>query len=117
MDFNQQKPIYLQILDLISDKILSGEYKAGERIPSVRDFGAELGVNPNTVMRTFEKLTADGIIYNKRGIGYFISTEATSIILDNERRVFLDEEIPRIASRARLLGVSPEEIYEKVKDA
>ncbi len=116
MDFNQQKPIYLQILDLISDRILSGEYKAGERIPSVREFGFVLGVNPNTVMRTFEKLTADGIIYNKRGIGYFISEDATSLILGEERRVFLDEEIPRIASRAKLLGVSPEEIYEKVKE-
>ncbi|MBQ4305594.1 MAG: GntR family transcriptional regulator [Bacteroidales bacterium] len=116
MDFSQQKPIYLQILDMISDRVLSGEYKAGERIPSVRDFGADLGVNPNTVMRTFEKLTADGIIFNKRGIGYFISDDASSIILGNERKAFLEEEIPRIASRARLLGISPGEIYEKLKE-
>ena len=116
MNFDSNKPIYLQIADVICEKILSGEYLPDSRIPSVRVYGADIGVNPNTVMRTYEKLTADGIIYNKRGIGYFISEDATSLILGEERRVFLDEEIPRIASRAKLLGVSPEEIYEKVKE-
>lgn len=117
MDFNQQKPIYLQILDLISDRILSGEYGPGERIPSVREFGADLGVNPNTVMRTFERLTSDGIIFNKRGIGYFISQDASSIILGNERKAFMEEEVPKVAAKARLLGISPEEIFEKLKEA
>ena len=71
MDFNADKPIFLQIADSVCDRILSGELNGEDRIPSVREFGADIGVNPNTVMRTYEKLTADGIIYNKRGIGYF----------------------------------------------
>ena len=69
MEFNQNKPIYLQIADGISEKILSGELKEGDRILSVRELGSELGVNPNTAMRSYEKLTMDGIIYNQRGIG------------------------------------------------
>ena len=73
MNFNTEKPIYLQIVDVISDRILSGELKGGDRIPSVREYGADIGVNPNTMMRSYEKLTADGIIYNKRGIGYFVA--------------------------------------------
>ena len=72
MNFNTEKPIYLQIVDVIADRILSGELKGGDRIPSVREYGADIGVNPNTMMRSYEKLTADGIIYNKRGIGYFV---------------------------------------------
>lgn len=81
MEFNSNKAIYLQISDIICEKILSGELKADDRIPSVREYGASIGVNPNTVMRTYEKLTNEGIIYNKRGIGYFIGEKAKDIVL------------------------------------
>ena len=80
MEFNSNKAIYLQISDMICDQILSGALAADDRIPSVREYGASVGVNPNTVMRTYEKLTNEGIIYNKRGIGYFISAEAKDIV-------------------------------------
>ena len=66
MDFHAEKPIFLQIADSICDRILSGQLKGDERIPSVREYGAEVGVNPNTMMRAYEKLTAEEIIYNKR---------------------------------------------------
>ena len=66
MDFNSNKAIYLQICDAICEKVLSGEFKPEDRIPSVREYGASIGVNPNTVMRTYEKLTTEGIIYNKK---------------------------------------------------
>ena len=75
MEFDSNKSIYLQIYDAICESILSGSLCADARIASVREYGAEIGVNPNTVMRSYEKLTNDGIIYNKRGIGYFISKE------------------------------------------
>ena len=79
MEFDSNKPIFLQIADSFHEKILSGELNPGDRIMSVRELGGELGVNPNTVMRSYEKMTASGIIYNKRGIGYFISlTQAFS---------------------------------------
>ena len=65
MDFHSDKPIYLQIADTLCESILCGTLKAEDRIPSVREYGAQIGVNPNTVMRTYEKLTDDGIIYNK----------------------------------------------------
>ena len=69
MEFDSNKSIYLQIYDAICESILSGRLCADSRIASVREYGAEIGVNPNTVMRSYEKLTNDGIIYNKRGIG------------------------------------------------
>ena len=70
MDFHADKPIYLQIADVFAEEILSGALKGDDRIPSVREYGAQIGVNPNTVMRVYEKLTQEEIIYNKRGIGY-----------------------------------------------
>ena len=105
MDFNADKPIFLQIADSVCDRILSGELNGEDRIPSVREFGADIGVNPNTVMRTYEKLTADGIIYNKRGIGYFVTSDAKDQILDVQRREFLEKDVPAIRRRLELLGL------------
>lgn len=105
MEFGNNKAIYLQIYDNICERILSGDFAPGGRIPSVRDYGAEIGVNPNTVMRTYERLTNAGIIYNQRGIGYFISENAPEIVLDAQRREFLEEELPVIRKRIKLLGL------------
>ena len=105
MDFNADQPIFLQIADSVCDRILSGELNGEDRIPSVREFGADIGVNPNTVMRTYEKLTADGIIYNKRGIGYFVAPDARDQILDVQRKEFLEKDVPAIRKRLDLLGL------------
>ncbi len=105
MDFHSEKPIYLQIADRFSEAILSGSLKADERIPSVREYGAEIGVNPNTVMRVYEKLTASEIIYNKRGIGYFVAPDAREKILQAQQEEFLKVEVPAIRRKMELLGL------------
>ena len=105
MEFNSNKSIYLQICDAICEQILSGTLRPDERIPSVREYGAEIGVNPNTVMRSYEKLTAEGVIYNRRGIGYFISSDAKNIVLEAQRKDFLENELPAILKRMKLLGI------------
>lgn len=110
MEFDNNKPIFVQIGDTICERILSGELKAEDRILSVRELGGELGVNPNTVVRTYEKLTDAGIIYNKRGIGYFICPDAARIVLEKEREVFLNEEVPKFIKRMQLLGIDSKEI-------
>ena len=107
MEFNSNKSIYLQICDAICEQILSGTLRPDERIPSVREYGAEIGVNPNTIMRSYEKLTADGIIYHKRGIGYFISPDAHSTVLEAQRKEFIENELPAIRRRMTLLGLDP----------
>ena len=103
MDFHGDKPIYLQIADVFCDNILCGKLKADERIPSVREYGADIGVNPNTVMRVYEKLTAEEIIYNKRGIGYFVSPDARKKILAAQRADFLEKDVPAILRKMQLL--------------
>ena len=109
MEFDQNKPIYLQICDAICEQILDGRLKAEDRIPSVREYGADIGVNPNTVARSYEILTDRKVIFNQRGIGFFVADDAIDVIRDTERRKFIDEELPLFCNRAALLGIDLKE--------
>lgn len=113
MNFNNNKPIFIQIADLICKRILDDTYLPDQRIPSVRELAVEVEVNPNTVMRSFERLQQSEIIYNKRGVGYFISANAKKEILEQGRADFIHEELPRIFKEMDLLGISFEKL-EKV---
>ena len=109
MEFDSKKPIYIQIADNICEKILSGEMTPGSRIPSVREWGAKIGVNPNTVARSYEILTNKSVIYNQRGIGFFVSDNTISAIQESELDKFIKEEIPAFVNRAKLLGIDLKE--------
>ena len=100
----------MQICSQLYEQILRGELKADDRILSVRDYGIQLGVNPTTIMRSYETMTNAGIIYNKRGIGYFIAPEAKDIVLRQMRTEFLEKELPEVIKKVKLLGVSIDEI-------
>lgn len=113
MDFAPNRPIYLQICDNICEQILSGAIAPEERILSVREYGASVGVNPNTVARSYEKLTDAGIIYNKRGIGYYVAAPARDIILEAEKQRFMQEEVPAFLKRMELLGIEPSDIFRR----
>lgn len=110
MDFRKQKPIYLQIADYLSEQVLQGQLAADDRMPSVRDVAASMGVNPNTVVRTFDYLQQEEIIYQRRGVGYFVGTDARDKVLTLQRREFLEEELPYIRQRMKTLGISIEEL-------
>lgn len=106
MDFKKQKPIYQQIADTLCERVLGGEWQAEERIPSVREVAMQLGVNPNTVMRTYDYLQQAEIIYNKRGMGYFLATDAREKINGLHRKVFLEEELPTFIQKMKLLNLT-----------
>ena len=110
MDFNNDKPIYLQIVEYVYERILQHEWKENEKILSVRDLGAELEVNPNTVMRSYEKLQQDGIIFNKRGIGFFVVEEAAVKIKSLRKESFRQNELAQVLHTAKLLGFTEQEI-------
>lgn len=112
MEFDANKPIYVQIADNLCDRILTGEFKPGGRIPSVREWGATIGVNPNTVARSYELLTDRKVIFNQRGIGFFVAGDASDLIRESERRKFLDEELPIFRNRAALLGINLKEFID-----
>ena len=113
MDFNDNQAIYLQIADYIGEQILLEKWPTEERIPSVRDLAALMEVNPNTVMRTYDFLQQKGIIYNKRGLGYFADPQATDRIRTYRKERFLEGELPEFFRTLYLLDISMEEIQER----
>jgi len=117
MEFKAQKPIYRQIADYILEKILSGEWKGGDRLPSVRDLAAELQVKSNTVVKAFNFLSDKEIIHTQRGIGYFISDGARQKAYDFQKKTFLKNELPGFFIRMDLLNIDFEELealYKKM---
>ena len=112
MDFRKQKPIYLQIADWLMEQVLGGQLKTDDRVPSVRDVATRMGVNPNTVVRSFDQLQQDEIIYQRRGQGYFVEAEAKERIIGLWRRQFIDEELPALRQRMQLLGLT----FDELKD-
>ena len=110
MEFSEPKGIYLQIADRMRERILRGEWKTGERIPSIRELAIELGVNPNTVTKSYQKLLDRELISNQRGRGYFVSEDAAERALQEMREEFMRDELPRIVGVMRLLGIGMEEI-------
>src|SRR5574344_564339 len=112
MEFNPNKPIYLQIADSLYEKVISGQWPEQERIPSVRELGITLGVNPNTIVRVYDYLQNQNIIYNKRGIGYFVSENAKDQILKAQRKEFMNEEAPLFIRKMKILGISPKELEQ-----
>lgn len=113
MEFKDKQSIYLQIADYICEQILLGKWPPGERIPSVRDLGGMLEVNPNTVMRTYEFLQNKEIIFNKRGIGYSADEKATERILAYRKERFLEIELPEFFKTMYLLNVGLEELQAR----
>lgn len=113
MEFNNQQPIYLQIAELICEKILLKIFREDERIPSVREMAVQLEVNPNTVMRTFEFLQGNDIINNKRGVGYFVSADGIAKATALRKSEFLGAELPKIFKTAHLLNISMEELQNQ----
>ena len=116
MDFRESQPIYLQIANHVCEKILLRELKPGERIPSVRELAVQLEVNPNTVMRTYEHLQQLDIIYNQRGIGYFVSPNAHKTALNYRKSEFTEKDLPNLFRNMYLLEMETDELirlYEK----
>lgn len=110
MKFKESKSIYLQIADRIMDEILRMVYPEEGRVPSVREYAAMVEVNANTVVRSYDYLQGQEIIYNKRGIGYFVSPGARERIIQLRRQSFLQDELPDMFRQIHLLGIPLEEI-------
>jgi len=115
MEFQNGKSIFLQIADTITDKVVSGEFPAGEKIPSVRELASEMGVNPNTIMRTYSELQAMSIIENQRGIGYFVNPEAQKLILQGKKEEFFNKVLPDFLKQASLLGIKSSELKKHIE--
>ncbi len=106
MKFNDKKSIFLQIADYFYENILLRKMNDNDRIPSVRELAVNIEVNPNTVMRTYQYLQDKQIIYNKRGIGYFIAEQAYDKALKIKKEEFINQDLPEFFKTLELLQLN-----------
>ena len=112
MNFKDNKAIYLQIADRIGDLILSGALTPESKVPSVRELAAEIEVNANTVARTYDYLQQSGIIYTKRGLGYFVSPDAKEKIVAIRREQLMKGEMDYFMGQLKAVGITPDELRQ-----
>ena len=112
MIFKEGQAIFMQIAERLCDEILAGKYEADSRVPGVRDYSATLEVNINTTVKAYDQLAQRGVIYNKRGLGYFVASNAKEQILQARRKAFFKEELPDFVRRMHQLGVTPEDVQK-----
>jgi GntR family transcriptional regulator len=113
MNFKDKEAIYLQIAAYVSEHITLGEWLPEEKIPSVRDLAVKLQVNPNTVMRTYEYLQNQEILFNKRGMGIFVAPDAIEKIKATRKERFLQQELPDLFRSLYLLDISLDEVKKR----
>lgn len=112
-EFKQDRAIYLQIAEQICDEILSKKYNTDDRIPSVREQAVQFEVNTNTIVKTYDLLLQWGIIYTRRGLGYFVTTDATEKIKKSMTQKFMKGILPELFHQMQLLDVPIETIIEQ----
>lgn len=120
MEFKETMAIYKQIADYMCDSIVASTWQSNDRIPSVREMAVALEVNPNTVMRSYTYLQNLGIIYNERGIGYFVASDALDRIVALKKEEFISNDLPEFFRKMDMLGLSFDEVerlYTAVKEA
>jgi len=112
MTFSNDKSIYLQMADRLCDEILAGKYRDDDRIPSVREYAVLLEVNTNTAVKAYDELARANIIYNKRGLGYFVTKGAKRQILKERKREFMAQRLPELFRQMRLLDIDIKDVAE-----
>ena len=110
MVFTNDKPIYIQMADRLMDEILADKYKDDDRIPSVREYAVLLEVNTNTAVKAYDELARANIIYNKRGLGYFVTPGAKKQIMTERKKEFMKERLPELFRQMKLLGITLEDV-------
>ena len=117
MDFKNQKAIYMQIADHVIENILARNLSGGDRMQSVREMAENVQVNPNTVMRSYSFLQDEGLIFNKRGIGYFIAEDAFKRTQTMKKNTFIQNALPEFFKQMDLLGIDFEELKKLYKES
>ncbi len=115
MEFKKKQAIYLQIGEHISENILRKLWKEGDKIPSIREMAVSIEVNPNTVMRTYTHLQDMGIIFNKRGIGYFVADRSYEKTQELKKKNFINRDLPYIFKTMDLLKITLDDLKELYK--
>ncbi len=108
-------PVYAQLVEHIKLAIISGEFKLGERLPSVRELSAEAGVNPNTMQRAFAELEREGLVLTQRTAGRSVTEDASRV--DQTKRQLAAAAIQSFWINMRRLGFLPKEALQLLQQS
>lgn len=114
-NWNDKQPIYIQLRERVITLMLEGVLNDGDVLPSVRNVATEYRVNPITVSKAYQTLVDDNLVEKKRGLGMFVLTGAKEMLLESEKKKFLEQEWPEIVSRIARLGLSSSELFAAEK--
>lgn len=112
--FDNERPIYVQLVEQIRIKIISGQYKMNEKLPSVRDFATMVKVNPNTVQRALLELEKEGIIYTESTSGKFVTNDER--IINDIKNNIINDKVSTLINDMESLGIKKEEIIKYFKN-
>lgn len=115
MNFNQDKPIYRQIIEFSFNCILSGQWAPDGKVPSVRELAMQLSVNTHTVLKAMEYLQLHNIIYPRRGMGYFLASDAPKRVQATRREEFFSTTLPALFQEMEILDIPMEEIVKRYR--
>ena len=115
LNFESEKPIYLQLAEEIEDAVLSGAYEEEVQIPSTTEISVGYKINPATALKGINRLVDDGIIYKKRGLGMFVATGAKEKIQDKRKETFFEAYIISLVTEAKKLSITKEDILKMLE--
>lgn len=110
LNFDEERPIFIQIAEGIEDAILSGAFPEESQIPSITEFSVNYRINPATALKGINILVEEGILYKKRGIGMFVATGAVEMLKGKRKEQFFDGFIKKLVEEAKRLDISKDEV-------
>ena len=116
VEWNDKQPIYMQLRELVVERIMDGSFVEGEAVPSVRQVAADYQINHLTVGKAYQELVEIGLLEKRRGLGMFVTSGARSSLTKNEQQRFIDEELPAFIERVQLLGMGMNEVVNILLD-
>lgn len=115
MQFNQDKPIFIQVAEAIENQILDGLLKPEEQTPSTNDFQRVYQINPATARKGLNILVDEGILYKKRGMGMYVSEDAMEKITNKRQKEFFTTHIPELVKEIKRLNIPMDKLIEEIK--
>ena len=115
MNFEDERPIFLQIAQQMEDGILSGAFPEETQIPSTTEISVNYKINPATALKGINILVDSGIVYKKRGVGMFVSEGAVEVIREKRKEEFFDRYILRLAEEARKLSLTKKDVEDMIE--
>jgi len=115
INFEDERPIFLQIAEQIEDSILSGAFPEETQIPSTTEISINYKINPATALKGINLLVDGGIVYKKRGLGMFVNTGAVKTIRGKRKEEFFENYITKLAGEAKKLGLTQGEIVNMIE--